>query len=289
MGLRFVKACRDNPRLPFDGDRLSKQIPMSPANYLELIEQVKKDHSLGPFWTHKLLYDYDPSAGLLTFNKRSTFHEELATQVADDILDQVNKIRDDPAQPTVVCPFDWSIFGGVWKSVCPFGNAWLPDGCSVQGKRFYARGGPIGRPPSHICKFDLGAAGIVIEISYEQNERDLRDIASKYIYESHGAINVVLAISVPRRLGPATVYEWRSRMAEDAQGRKWTQMYENEPKVFRTSNDEPTKEGGHIYLTLHDLFPANQRDGIPALPITIDLNDLASYVTSAENHYLGLA
>lgn len=49
------------------------------------------------------------------------------------------------------------------------------------------------------------------------------------------------------------------------------------------------EEGGHIYLALQDFAPANQRDGIPALPVTIDLNDLASYVTSAEKNNLGLA
>jgi hypothetical protein len=74
-------------------------------------------------------------------------------------------------------------------------------------------------PDAMFTHEDAGWPGVVIEVSYSQKRKALRDLADDYILESDGGIGLVIGLDIEYRGSrEATVSTWRLKQTINEQG-----------------------------------------------------------------------
>lgn len=148
-------------------------------------------------------FDYEPKRSRLTIRMPSPSHDYFATYFRDEICKELNKIassRSDEAKPFA-------------------GNVMSALGSRVFLAETDDENDPIKREPD--IQFHYPGArypGIVVEVSYSQDGKDLRRLAQDYILYSNGDIKLVIGIDLSYRGKPSTVSLWRPKFTESEDG-----------------------------------------------------------------------
>ncbi|KAK8869433.1 telomere-associated recq-like helicase [Apiospora arundinis] len=148
-------------------------------------------------------FDYEPKCSCLTIRMPSPTHDYFATYFRDEICKELNKIassRSDEAKP-----FTQNVISAVGSRVL---LAETDD-----------ENDSIKREPD--IQFHYPGArypGIVVEVLYSQDGKDLRRLAQDYILYSDGDIKLVIGIDLNCRGKPSTVSLWRPRFTESEDG-----------------------------------------------------------------------
>jgi len=129
--------------------------------------------------------------------------------------------------------------------------------------------------------------GVVIEVSYSQKRKDLRDLADDYILESNGGIGLVIGLDIEYRGSrKATVSTWRLKQTIDEQGEE---QYRASPvienQIFRDEDGKPnTALGSGLRIELKD-FVWGDLSGEAQGFLEIDSATLCKMLEQAEEIY----
>lgn len=131
-------------------------------------------------------YDYEPESGILTFQKPSPVHRFFKTFLANEIRDQLRRIADK---------------GGATGEFA----AKVEDGGSSRILLEEGISGGVFERPSHSKRrepdgqfqhHDAAYPGVVLEIAYLQDSKNLRKLASDYKLRSNGDIKAVISLDI---------------------------------------------------------------------------------------------
>ena len=148
-------------------------------------------------------FDYEPKRKCLTIRMPSPTHDYFATYFRDEICKELNKIasnRNDEAKPFAE------------KVISALGSRVLLAETDDEND-------PIKREPD--IQFHYPGArypGIVVEVSYSQDGKDLRRLAQDYILYSNGDIKLVIGVDLNYRGKPSTVSLWRPKFTKSEDG-----------------------------------------------------------------------
>lgn len=144
-------------------------------------------------------HDYDPDRELLATRMPSPTHEVFSRSLAKHLQDQLDKIarREDEAGR-----FASNIISGGTARIL------LQEETSGRGESSRPR---RRQPDEQFLHKDATYPGVVIEVSYSQDGRDLRRLAQDYILYSNGDIKLVIGIDIINEDKECTVSSWRPR------------------------------------------------------------------------------
>ncbi|KAH8655620.1 hypothetical protein BX600DRAFT_70857 [Xylariales sp. PMI_506] len=188
-----------------DDCRIRFCVPKSPIKlrsqaYDQLITVLRDHQVLGRYTQDKLRFDYDPRSELLCIRMPAPVHDALATFVANEIHESVRAIRH------------------LSNSAGDFATHIVNVGSSRIWLREEAAEGDEPRPPrlqrQPDAQFQHRKAtypGVVLEVSYSQDGKDLKKLAWDYIQCSDGDIKVVIGIDINYGSAASTVSLWRPK------------------------------------------------------------------------------
>ncbi|KAK0655270.1 hypothetical protein B0T16DRAFT_310992, partial [Cercophora newfieldiana] len=131
-------------------------------------------------------FDYDPTSSLLTIRMPSPVHEFFTNLLANEIRDQLKEIAE---RADKVGDFAGQIeYGGSSRVL-------LREGISDEG--LGATDHVVRREPDGQFQHpDAAYPGVVFEVPYSQDGKDLKKLASDYILRSNGDIKAVVGIDI---------------------------------------------------------------------------------------------
>ncbi|KAI1839366.1 hypothetical protein JX266_014423, partial [Neoarthrinium moseri] len=175
----------EQARQPSYDHSASHSVSLLSTEYLELQRTLRSRPSLNQYFQGKARFDYDPEGNILTVRMPSPVHDFFASLLANQItafLDRVAERDDETGK------FAASISNGTSSRI-------LLRGSSFEGLPTTTQ--PMQRQPdAQFQHSDAAYPGVVLEISYSQNGKNLDKLAWDYILKSNGAIRVVIGIDL---------------------------------------------------------------------------------------------
>jgi hypothetical protein len=143
--------------------------------------------------------DYDPKSGDFLVRMPSPIHEFLSASIADEIYENIKRIA---AQHGATGEFASQIRKGASSRIR-----------FIQDTEEERAGNPslvLQRHPDGQFQHRKAAyPGVVVEVSYSQDGKDLGKLAWQYIQLSNGDIKAVIGIDVNEEPKPSTISLWR--------------------------------------------------------------------------------
>lgn len=156
-------------------------------------------------------YDYDPRYKLLSIRMPTPVHDFFAASVADEIKRQLRIISDGSGSSSEFA-----------AQICNGGSArlYLLEADADEHDR-YTKPPHRREPDAQFQHRDAKYPGVVLEVSYSQDGKDLRKLARDYIQYSNGDIKVVIGINLEYRSSrEATLSVWHPRYIHE-DGEEW--------------------------------------------------------------------
>ncbi|GKU13011.1 unnamed protein product [Fusarium langsethiae] len=212
-------------------------------------------------------FDYEPKRSRLTIRMPSPTHDYFAAYFRDEICKELNEIassRSDEAKP------------------------FAENVISALGSRVFLaetddENGPIKREPD--IQFHYPRArypGIVVEVSYSQDGKDLRRLAQDYILYSNGDIKLVIGVDLNYRGKPSTVSLWRPKFTKSEDGLDLETFEHVHEMPFRSSDGDALNPDQSLTIDIHDFATDELSETWPAATINIPFSRLAQHAQHAQ-------
>ncbi|KAI1856350.1 uncharacterized protein JN550_013824 [Neoarthrinium moseri] len=239
-------------------DAQEASVRLSPPQFDQLKAALSGDPSLDSYVKDKVRVDYDPQSQDLIIRMPTPIHEFLSASVADEIYENIKRIA---AQTGAAGEFAAQIRNGASSRILlkedteeegtsNVGCAWQrhPDGQFQHQKAAYP--------------------GVVVEISYSQDGKDLGKLAWQYIQLSNGDIKVVIGIDINDVSKSSTVSLWRAKYVR-----------EDDEDVLDVEQEIAYQVVG---LALRDFAPDELCEGLGATGLQITYARLAELLIQAQ-------
>ncbi|KAK3349832.1 hypothetical protein B0T25DRAFT_570439 [Lasiosphaeria hispida] len=157
-----------------------------PLQYQELVKRLGDEKALGQYVDDKVRFDYDPANSLLTVRMPSPVHEFFKTLLANDIRDQLKQIAESGDKA--------GEFASRVKDGCSsriFLQENISDGGLGAAEHVVRR-----EPDGQFQHPDAAYPGVVLEVSYSQDGKNLKKLARDYILRSNGDIKAVIGVDI---------------------------------------------------------------------------------------------
>ncbi|KAF5021479.1 hypothetical protein F66182_6479 [Fusarium sp. NRRL 66182] len=240
-------------------------IPLSPAEYASACEQI--DSAFKRF-------DYDPKRGLIILRMTSPTHDTFVYSLSRSIDQEIQRVGRDNSQ---VSGFTSQIEGGGSSRI------YLGDKEEQDEIPNCLRRQPDGQFRFEGAEFP----GVVIEVSYSQDGKQLSKLAKQYINYSEGNIKAVICVDINYGNTQSTVSLWKSQFNPDPESNDpddyildYEQAIEAQP--FRTADGKPLNPESTLTLYLHDFAPDQSCQDIPNIPISISFAKICEFLNRAE-------
>jgi len=195
-------------------------------------------------------FDYDPVARLLTVRMPSPIHDFFANFVADEIHDRLKRIgeRDDDA-------------GKFASQIANGGSSRIELKEGLGGETDARDFIPMTRQPDGQFQHCRAAyPGVVLEVSYTQDGKNLENLAWDYIQYSNGDVKAVIGIDIKYGSKESTVSLWRpfyvqedSEEVETLSVKADFRCQVSQPLAFQTENQPLYSHFDPLMV----LFPTN--------------------------------
>ncbi|KAK5018988.1 hypothetical protein LTR16_000504 [Cryomyces antarcticus] len=223
--LRILRLCRLGKRVadlsPWHKEKLSE------AEYQQLWERIRLDHSLQVYVETKARFDYDPSTTTFTLRMPSNTHEFFLDKVVTNIVLRLHG----STNPVVA---------EAAKNINPGGSPSIKFPNSETGI-------PSTNCPDRVFRYGRGKyPRAIFEISYSQKRKDLDYLADTYITGSEGRVQLVVGLNVEYSATSkkATVSTWRPGTERDESGEELAVCKADiKDDIFRTDDGAAIKEG----------------------------------------------
>ncbi|KAI2626586.1 hypothetical protein GGR54DRAFT_477359 [Hypoxylon sp. NC1633] len=256
-------------------------IKLRPQDYYQLTEVLEHHPVLGPYTQDKLRFDYDPKPGLLYIRMTTPIHDFFATSIANDIHGRLQALGKSPDET-----------GQFANRIRSGGSSRLflredevevepvPSSTTVPSSITLKRG-----PDAQFQHQEAVYPGVVLEVSYSQDGKNLKKLARDYIQYSNGDIKVVIGIDINYGSISSTVSIWRPKFVRE-EGEE-LDILDVEQEVisepFRSPTGEPLNETQSIRLTLSDFATDKLCTGLNSRAVNIPYRRLAELLGEAEN------
>ncbi|KAK3943624.1 hypothetical protein QBC46DRAFT_27069 [Diplogelasinospora grovesii] len=258
--MRMFEACRDQGAAPASLTKFC--LPLQ--QYDELVKRLQDDQSLGRYVEDKVRFDYEPEPGLLIVRMPSPVHEFFTASVEDEMYNQLTRVGE----------FAAKIAKGRSSRI------FLKEGISGESSEVLhtVRREPDGQFQHHWPAYP----GVVLEVSYSQDRKDLRKLASDYILGSNGDIKAVIGLDVNYNGKQSTVSLWRPNYFEEDGEEILEVRQEIVNKPFRASDGSPVNHTECLTLSLSDFATDEISSGDEPVSLSIQFGRLADFLAQAE-------
>ncbi|KAI1419244.1 hypothetical protein F5Y12DRAFT_778999 [Xylaria sp. FL1777] len=250
-------------------------IKLQPRDYEQLTNALGRHPVLGPYTQDKLRFDYDPRSELLSIRMPTPVHEIVANSIANDIYDNIKAFQESPDHA-----------GRFASRIVNVGSS------RVFLREDVAEGQP--GPPTAALKREPDAQfqhqeaaypGVVLEVSYSQDGKDLKKLAWDYIQYSNGDIKAVIGIDINYGSAPSTVSLWRPKLVRE-EGEELDILDVEQEIVyepFRSPMGEPLNKARNIRLMLSDFATDKLCERLNSSAFSISYERLAEVLGQAES------
>ncbi|KAI9155788.1 Secondary metabolism regulator laeA [Paramyrothecium foliicola] len=244
------------------------QFELTQQEYIQLRGELLKHSWLDVYIEDKLGIDYDPTSEVLHIRMPSPIHDFFVSFLDNDIqkkLDSVVEQRQD-----TVGAFAAQIRSGRSSRLR------LP----TEGTSYIER-----HPDAQFQHLKSVYPGVVCEVSYSQDGKDLRKLAWQYIVYSGADIKAVIGIDINDDPKPSTVSVWRPQIVRDLEGTGQDSLEvvtEVDSQAFRSANGEHVNQSQELQLSLNDFATDKLWVGGEAGELVVTFERLAQLLDDAE-------
>ncbi|KAK5656231.1 hypothetical protein OQA88_4992 [Cercophora sp. LCS_1] len=248
--MQMFKAFRD--RASLEQRPPLAELRVSPPQYQELLKGLGDEQALAQYVDDKVRFDYDPTKSLLTIRMPSPVHEFFTTLLTNEIRDQLKRITE---RECSAGEFAAMIEDG--RSSRIFLREDISDESPGAAEHVVRR-----EPDGQFQHCHAAYPGVVLEVSYSQDGKDLKKLASDYILRSNGDIKTVIGIDINYG-NESTVSLWRPNYIEE-EGEEFD-ILEVKGEIlyqpFRSSGGSPAGYDECLELRLSDFASDEISDG----------------------------
>jgi hypothetical protein len=267
--LEVLENCRGQPDLHIAPISLQRQ------QYRQLLRELNHRSGLRGYVQDKLLLDYDPNSEVLDVRMPAPVHDFFSTSIAREIDKQLQLLGE---QSDAIGAFAIQIANGGSSRILLKENFTDEEAAHTQGI-------PLQRhPDAQFQHWKAVYPGVVLEISYSQDGKDLDKLAWQYIQHSNGDIKAVVGIDVNYGEKESTVSLWQPHYYREGDDELDTleaqRVIKGEP--FRLPNGEPINQERELRLTLSDFATDKLCDILDSPTLVITYGKLAQLLDRAE-------
>ncbi|RSL53182.1 hypothetical protein CEP51_014938 [Fusarium floridanum] len=223
-------------------------------------------------------FDYEPGRGRITLRMPSPTHDAFVCLVDRAICDELARIgrHDDTASP-----FTSQILGAGSSRI------FLNDDDDEESERNDRDSLPKQtrrQPDAQFQHRKAAFPGVVVEVSYSQDRKQLSKIAKQYIHHSDGNIKAVICIDINYGSSQSTISLWKPRFTPERGSNTVIMDIEHviQAQPFRTAGGQPLNHDDTLTLTLHDFAPDELCHDCPPTSLSIPLARICEFVGLAE-------
>ncbi|RSL82715.1 hypothetical protein CEP52_016899 [Fusarium oligoseptatum] len=226
-------------------------------------------------------FDYEPGRGRITLRMPSPTHDAFVCLIERAICDELARIgRDDDT----ASPFTSQILGAGSSRIFLDG---YDDDKEEESERNERDGLPKQtrrQPDAQFQHRKAAFPGVVVEVSYSQDKKQLSKIAKQYIYHSDGDIKAVICIDINYGSSQSTISLWKPRFTPERESGTVIMDIEHviQAQPFRTAGGQPLNHDDTLTLTLHDFAPDELCHDCPPTSLPIPFARICEFVGLAE-------
>ncbi|RYO76470.1 hypothetical protein DL766_010157 [Monosporascus sp. MC13-8B] len=188
QAVAVFESCRDQPHSVGPAPR----IELRPHQYQRLVRELECNTSL-EYINATVRFDYDPDIKVLDIRMPTPVHELVSTSLADEINEQLRCIAKQGGRA-----------GEFAAQIVNAGSSRILLAEIVKDNTPLQR-----QPDAQFQNENAVYPGLVVEISYSQDGKDLDKLAWQYIQGSNGNIKAVIGIDISYGAKASTVSIWR--------------------------------------------------------------------------------
>jgi len=216
-------------------------------------------------------WDYDSASGIITLRMPAPVHDIFSTSIANEIHKQLQQIATRHDKDGA---FAGQIINGGSSRILLEKTGEGPTDPTV----------PLQRHPDAQFQHKQAAfPGVVLEVSYSQDGKNLERLAWDYILHSNGDIKAVIGLDINHGVKPSTVSLWRPEYTRDEGDDLDTLGVRTEIayRAFRSPNLDHVNGTDVIQLALSD-FATDALSNVSTTSICIKFESLAELLDEAE-------
>ncbi|KDN62342.1 hypothetical protein CSUB01_11473 [Colletotrichum sublineola] len=265
--IRTLEGCRDaSTSCPS-----TRRIRVPSIHYPRAMGELKRRRSLVRFIEDKVRWDYDSASGIITLRMPAPVHDVFSTSVANEFHKQLQQLatrRDKDGA------FAGQIINGGSSRILLEKTGEGPTDLTVPLQR---------HPDAQFQHKEAAFPGVVIEVSYSQDGKNLEKLAWDYIQHSNGDIKAVIGLDINGGVKPSTVSLWRPEYTRDEGEDLYTLGVRTDMayQAFRSPNLDHVNGTNDIQLALSD-FATDALSHVSTTSICIKFERLAQLLDEAE-------
>ncbi|KAH8430043.1 uncharacterized protein LDX57_007714 [Aspergillus melleus] len=254
-------------------------VKLKPVQYSRLLGGLTKDPDLKAYVNDKVRWEFDAKSEQLDVRMPTPVHDIFVTSIAGEIDNQLQRVVDvkGPASK-----FAAQIVSGGSSRI-------LLRTDTTEDDQLVDSDVCLWRQPDAQFQHSLAAyPGVVLEVSYSQDGKNLQKLARDYIMHSNGNIKVVIGIDVTYEGKESTLSLWRASYTPE-EGEDYYNldvMQEVKSEIFRTRDGCPTNTTKSIRVCLADFGPDEISGEYEAVVISLSYDTLLSLLTRAEQVHI---
>ncbi|KAK1520014.1 hypothetical protein CABS01_16555 [Colletotrichum abscissum] len=233
------------------------------------IGELQRRRSLSQYLEDKARLDYESATGDFTLRMPAPVHDVFSTSVANEIYKQLRHVAERN-----------NTDGAFADNIISGGSSRILLEETREGGAVY----PLQRhPDAQFGHRKAAFPGVVLEVSFSQDGKNLEKLAWDYIQHSNGDIKAVIGLDINHGAKPSTVSLWRPEYTRDEGQDLDTIGVQTEIayQAFRSPNLDDMNETGDIRLALSD-FATDALSGGLATSLCIKFKKLAELLDEAE-------
>ncbi|MCJ1426648.1 hypothetical protein MMC29_004551 [Sticta canariensis] len=276
---KLIKAGRHINQNPWTSFQLA------PGEYDEIERQLSQDESLWGYVENKIRraraddcnsYDYDGYRNQLVVRMLTNIHESLIAAFEKSIIVQLELISNGSDKAALFAP----------RLRCKHStDIYFPSDDAPHSRKAH-------RSPDTSFRH-LGAhyPGVIVEVSYSQKRKDLRNLAETYLLDSDTSVQVVVGLDIEygkKGSRKATFSVWRGRCIPTADGVDTEIFQEITDEPFRDDQGDPTDHLG-LKIQLGDFAcpkTVERELGDQNRELVVSAQELCQYLTEAETQVI---
>ncbi|KDN62218.1 hypothetical protein CSUB01_12299 [Colletotrichum sublineola] len=265
--IRTLEGCRDaSTSCPS-----TTRIRVPSVHYPRAMGELRRRPSLSGFIEDKVQWDYDSASGIITLRMPAPVHDVFSTSVANEVHKQLQQIA---TQRDKDGAFAGQIINGGSSRILLQKTGEWPTDPTIQLQR---------HPDAQFQHKQAAFPGVVLEVSYSQDGKNLKKLAWDYILHSNGDIKAVIGLDINHGVKPSTVSLWRPEYTRDEGDDLDTLGVRTEIsyRAFRSPNLDHVNGTDVIQLALCD-FTTDALSDVSTASICIKFERLAELLDEAE-------